>query len=677
MKDIKIKYNETWGTKHSRDYYRGLSFHFAGKWCPGVHYVSDDYIIDFVTINNCLLACAKSHLSLNDNKPTEFKTDSIGNVIGIISNCWDFVCAGVKGASVGVRFNENTNELEYCEDTTAEEPEWEPIVRIPEVLQELGESEIDPVSQKVVTEAIEDVKAYIDSRTFIADYNQRTPQSDIYAAYQAGKYIYAIRDNRIWALLGCNETASYFGIVSHPGPGYPATFSVASIGWSDIIFKNYEQETNKAVSLDDPNNIKYPTTQAVVNALSSKIDSMTNITWNELKIKRDNSQLVPGQQYRIIDYITISGHIGTQSAGHQFDVIVIADSTNKLNECAKAVQHVEDTYFTNNNLAAWKLWYCLDNDTNRFTWADSANGKGVIYRMIDEFENDVPYDFKNIQFKRKLTDGSYDPEGGEDEWVYTFGIDNDCSLNVSSLLVYGNIIKNCYFVDDRQILNNIVFLCESTSNCCFNTFDFGCENNTFGHGCYQNTFGKNCDNNVFGNNCCQNTFGNESWNNKFVRSCYHNTFGDESKNNKFDVNCNHNTLGNNCYNNTIGRSCSCNTFGNNCHDNEFRTYCYYNTFGNNCNDNIIGRYGDQYIIERMTFEDNCYNLTVIADFSGNKNVRFVQGTQNSYIEIPDYIRDKNYETKVAKNSREEVVMYCEADLVYVESHYYYNNDVIG
>ena len=44
--------------------------------------------------------------------------------------------------------------------------------------------------------------------------------------------------------------------------------------------------------------------------------------------------------------------------------------------------------------------YCLDNDTTRFAWADTAGGKGVIYRMTDEHGNECPYDFKNVQFKR-------------------------------------------------------------------------------------------------------------------------------------------------------------------------------------------------------------------------------------------------------------------------------------
>ena len=82
-----------------------------------------------------------------------------------------------------------------------------------------------------------------------------------------------------------------------------------------------------------------------------------------------------------------------------------ADSTNKLNEKARACLHDGDTYFENSNLAAWQLWYSLDNDTERFAWADNSLGHGVIYRMIDEYNNDCPYDFKNIQFKRyKITE---------------------------------------------------------------------------------------------------------------------------------------------------------------------------------------------------------------------------------------------------------------------------------
>ena len=149
----------------------------------------------------------------------------------------------------------------------------------------------------------------------------------------------------------------------------------------------------------DISSIKVPngSTYTFKDAVARK--RMTEITWSRLKQLRDNSQLIPGMQYRITNYHTYTTQKDTTSANHQFDVIVTADSTNKLNESARAIQHSGDTYFSNCNLAAWKIWYCLDNDTKRFAWADT-DGKGVIYRMIDEHYNDCPYDFKNIQFIR-------------------------------------------------------------------------------------------------------------------------------------------------------------------------------------------------------------------------------------------------------------------------------------
>ena len=230
--------------------------------------------------------------------------------------------------------------------------------------------------------------------------------------------------------------------------------------------------------------------------------NQVEVTWQELKDLRDSSALVPGCQYRNIDYKTTTVQEGTRSAGHQFDVIVTALDEKTLSEDAKAThrkkellpwfehddsdyperffyvdsvvidgltlyrwvsyeelnagaenpshvpqylltekkdvgigdvvwgyQIIDDgsyeedyeeldrrrtivnvgegympghDYFDNSKLEAWELKYCLDNDTNRFAWADEVNGKGVIYYMKDEYNNEVPYDFKNIQFKRDL-----------------------------------------------------------------------------------------------------------------------------------------------------------------------------------------------------------------------------------------------------------------------------------
>lgn len=135
------------------------------------------------------------------------------------------------------------------------------------------------------------------------------------------------------------------------------------------------------------------------------------ITWEDLVAKRNAGQLSPGRWYRITDFVTtVANDPYARSAGHPFDLLVLATSPNTLTEEARAVKNDNDDYFDYSKLEAWEVWYCLDNDTKRFMWADTVNGKGVIYRLIDEFRNDCPYDFKNIQFKRYKTVGIITPD---------------------------------------------------------------------------------------------------------------------------------------------------------------------------------------------------------------------------------------------------------------------------
>jgi hypothetical protein len=342
---------------------------------------------------------------------------------------------------------------------------------------------------------------------------------------------------------------------------------------------------------------------------------LIEITWQELKDKRDSGLLTPGQQYRITDYMTTTTQANTRSAGHQFDIIVTADGVDKLNENARACLHDGDTYFANSKLEAWQLKYCLDNDTSRFAWADNVNGKGVIYRMVDEFNNDVPYDFKNIQFKRKLTDGELDLDSGIDTWCYTF-----TGISYEHLtLVDGTVLKASeYFSDEGsnlyknnkigiyeykrftedgydniiQQLNNVVFIGrydeepyveEGPAKLVLFSF-----NNVLGAGCYDMTFGANCYNNTFGNDCYDNTFGANCSNNTFGNGCQSNTLGNNCFNNTFGDDCYNNTFGNRCMYNTFGNVCMYNTFGDDCRYNTFDKYCTFNTFGNGFSDNTFG-----------------------------------------------------------------------------------------
>ena len=330
--------------------------------------------------------------------------------------------------------------------------------------------------------------------------------------------------------------------------GIPKQPTTGQIDYGEIAI-NYAANGETLYIKNSENAIaKFKDDKYYQKQLSEKTDKTLSLTYSELVSLRDNSQLIPGQQYRITDYTCTTSQANTRSAGHQFDIIVTADDESTLNEEARAALHTGDEYFSGCNLSVWKIWYCLDNDTTRFAWADATNGKGVIYRMIDEFNNDIPYDFKNIQFYRQWDSSkslwstiSSDTTGVP---CYTFSSEGDSStveftdmsLSLSNN-VYSNVIKE-YISFNFPTRDELLTL----NNNCF--FGRSCYSNTFGISCYENTFGSDCFNNTFGSDCDGNTFGG---------NCYFNTFGD---------NCKYNTFGNWCCNNTFGNSIIESQFGN-------------------------------------------------------------------------------------------------------------------
>lgn len=341
------------------------------------------------------------------------------------------------------------------------------------------------------------------------------------------------------------------------------------------------------------------------------LGKIIDVIWSDLKTLRDGFKLIPGQKYRITDYVTTTSQENTKSANHKFDIIVVAIDSANLSEIAMAMIHKNDNYFQFNKLNSWKIWYCLDNNTSRFKWADTTEGKGVIYRMIDEFNNDLPYDFKNIQFKS--------PKDTESNiYYYTFSNGNTID---NSLTSNGNIYNNtigAYIENGIQILNNNVFL------------GTHCKNNSFGTCSHHNLFGNSTLNNSFGNNCAYNFF---------------------------DTGCDHNSFGNNCINNLISYGCDNNSFGNGCQYIKFaeseasdatqNKWYRNNHFGDNC----------KYIVFTGAYSES--SLDYVQNYSFAQGL---QGTSDAYL-IINGIRNRNYETKVAKNSSGELKVYCEADLV--------------
>lgn len=490
----------------------------------------------------------------------------------------------------------------------------------------------------------------------------------------------------------------------------------------------FSEENTEDIKITDANGkVKTLVTDSNFKSILAKNGTLTEVTWQELKDKRDAGKLTPGSLYRITDYQCTTSQENTRSAGHQFDIVLLALSENKLAEEGWAMEHPTDVYevtfydnvtlkcwiynnngsinivkvntplgltvlpsgieinesnktavlinpsaestslydpaeddepawiynyFQNSNLSAWKVWYCLDNDKSRFAWADDSvdedveenikinggttpyfryiagdmiyentklyawkslddiiryskieevesgilvyqflvqgltpagsitsytsyhkgtgpNGRGVIYRLIDEFNNDVAYDFKNIQFKRKLTDGQYDANGTE-TWCYTLNLwynnmCQDASIVGNILLndegyvtgVYDNKFGYATALDlNFESGNTIAFALGNNVILSLDEGDgyFGINSNIIGNDFYNNTIGTKFNFNIIGNefynNIIRNSFrsniiGNEFFFNKIGNSFYSNSIGNYFGNNTISDDTSYKNYGNN------------------------------------------------------------------------------------------------------------------------------------
>ena len=444
---------------------------------------------------------------------------------------------------------------------------------------------------------------------------------------------------------------------------------------------------------------------------SDAISKINLITYDEIKTLREQSKLKPGQFYRIIDYVTTTTQTNTQSAGHPFDIIVLATDVNTLNENAKAIKHEGDTYFANSDLDAWEIKYDLDNDTSKYAWADETNGKGVIFYMKDEWNNECPYDFKNVQFKRwavtDVQDSNFDSttlddlkrifvydndnskfitryacensnllygstthvvNGNDSDWYYTFSTfkyDGIYALNEiedastkgnnfyndkDGCGCFGNSIKPYYnnMVSNEEGINGAQYLNNIVFNGFYDTFEDG---NAL-H-CFANSIGYNSYNMTFGNNCYYNTFGNNCYYHTFGNNCWFNTFGNICYYNTFGEECTDNSFGNSCTSNTFGNSCYYNTFGNSCWDNTFAEFCTNNSFGNGSSRNTFGNtchhntFGEE--CTDNSFGNSCYDNIFVKSCYNNTFVTYC--SYNTFGNSVGYVTlEKNYSNYIIVES---------------------------
>ena len=140
-----------------------------------------------------------------------------------------------------------------------------------------------------------------------------------------------------------------------------------------------------------------------------------------------------------------------------------------------------------------------------------------------------------------------------------------------------------------------------------NKFGVGCNNITLKGGSSGNIFEENCNKNLltgtsgsnyntFGYGCKENTLDGAS-SNTFASGCYSNTL----------TGCNYNSFGKVCYSNSLSSGANYNVFGPSCYNNTLGIFNTYNIFEAYSYNNTLGGYNC-----RITFEQGCNNNKITA-----------------------------------------------------------------
>lgn len=123
-------------------------------------------------------------------------------------------------------------------------------------------------------------------------------------------------------------------------------------------------------------------------------------TYSELVALKNSSSLKPNTEYAIMDYCFTSNQNGqipmTNKGG--FAVVVRTNENGELKHKARAMYGTltEENSFDQRGIERWELMYDIENDTSKYAWADEATGKGVVYYLRDEWNNEAYFDFKTL-----------------------------------------------------------------------------------------------------------------------------------------------------------------------------------------------------------------------------------------------------------------------------------------
>lgn len=125
--------------------------------------------------------------------------------------------------------------------------------------------------------------------------------------------------------------------------------------------------------------------------------TMVEITYSELKSLRDNGQLAPGCWYRITDYETTTSQYNTQSAGHLFDIIVLALDNKTLSEEAFACHSERDIKLQGMKMVTVNGSEQHVNNLIRKSYLDGEYEGEVYYAFTIENNTNVGFYLKSLE----------------------------------------------------------------------------------------------------------------------------------------------------------------------------------------------------------------------------------------------------------------------------------------
>ena len=439
----------------------------------------------------------------------------------------------------------------------------------------------------------------------------------------------------------------------------------------------------------------------------------------ELVQLRDEARFTPGQWYRIVDYVTTTMQNDTQSAGHPFDILVMASKPDILLETAFAAIHEGDTYFQNSKLEAWELKYRLDNiqhsaiagtyciedcDEYSLKQAGTVDVDGTTYvlwqcdqYLVDDYgvEYAVSDDADPGTVLSKYYPDTHEIAG--DEWSseirYSKTIEEDGKGTITFMrdefgngcpYDFKNIMFKRWLATDnkpgRNGLNGRYMIGSKYSFAAqldlddendyiwaftFSSDASGGEQEDYSlgqHNVYGNTFKPNSDgtlpNNVM--------YGEYNYFNRFGVDCYWNTLGNGCSRNSWGNSCSRNSWGNDCFSNSWGNDCDFNSWGNGCYYNSWGNFCSSNSWGNNCGSNSWGNncqnnsWGNE-VTYCTVFDGVQYTQITTAKVKYAQVLNGVAGTSNSKLTLT-FVANKNYTQVACKNSSNALKIYIPGDL---------------